>query len=87
MLFMHFRLTIQATKALIDKDLSVSKQSSLILMKLAIRRDGNNQIVLFKDPINEVLKESLTVKDDALKLRVLDLMIKVSALSEEHLER
>ena len=74
-------------KALIDEDLSVSKKSYQLIKTLAEKRTGsNNQIVIFLEPILSTLKEMLQVPNDALKLRVLELMVDISTLSQQHLE-
>jgi hypothetical protein len=81
-----FRLLVGGAMALIDKELSVSKEASLILMKLAELRNGDNQIFLFVPPVLPCLHEMLEVKAEDLKLRVLDLLVQVSNLSQEHFE-
>ena len=64
----------------------MSKQSHRLIKSLANIRTLNNQIQVFKDPFLSILKEMLMNPDDALKLRVLELLVEICAISQEHLE-
>lgn len=50
-----------------------------------IRSGSSNQIYIFTDPILSTLKEMLGIEKDALKLRVLELMVDISRHSDEHM--
>lgn len=77
---------ISGVKCLIEEELSVSKQSYKLIMNLSkIRSGSNNQMCIFADPILSTLKEMLGIEKDALKLRVLELMVEIASLSEEHM--
>lgn len=79
-------LLATAAKCLIDKELSVSKQAHKMLKTLAAIRNSQGQVHLFLEPFLSCSKEMLEVTDDALKLRVLELFVEVSNMSQEHLE-
>lgn len=71
---------------MIEEELSVSKQSYKLIMNLSkIRSGSSNQIYIFTDPILSTLKEMLGIEKDALKLRVLELMVDISRHSDEHM--
>ena len=72
---------------MIDEELSVSKQSHKFLKKLSMVRIGNNQLYLFAEPLISALKEMSQVQNDSLQLRVLELMVEISNISQEHLEK
>ena len=85
--FLVFRLMVRASQCLVDNELSVSKQSHKFLKALAMIRIGNNQICLFTEPFISSLKEMSEVQNDSLQLRVLELMVEISNISQEHLEK
>ena len=87
-LFNHQNILVSAMKCLIDQDLSLSKQSYKLIRKLATQRTSTNQGVayLFIEPYVSVVGEMLQVRDDALMLRVLELLVDICSESQEHLE-
>ena len=83
----HCRLVIRGSQCLIDKELSVSKQSHKFLKTLSTIRSRNNQLFLFTEPLLSSLKEMAQNSNDSLQLRVLELMVEISNVSQEHLEK
>ena len=81
------RLVIRGSQCLIDKELSVSKQSHKFLKTLSTIRTKNNQLFLFTEPLLSSLKEMAQNSNDSLQLRVLELMVEISNISQEHLEK
>ena len=51
-----------------------------------LRFGPQNQIQIFVEPYLSTIKEMLQNPDDALKLRVLDLLVEICGISQEHLE-
>ena len=84
--FFKQALAVQAGKCLVDKDLSVSKQSHKFIKSLAKFRTYQNHIQIFAEPYLSTIKEMLQNPDDALKLRVLELLVEICSISQEHLE-
>ena len=80
-----FRLIVTACKCLIEEELSVSNHAHKLVKKLSAIRVTKNQIYIFVEPILSTLKEMQQAKTDALKLRVLELMVEISRISEEHM--
>ena len=83
----YCRLVIRGSQCLIDKELSVSKQSHKFLKTLSTIRTKNNQLFLFTEPLLSSLKEMAQNSNDSLQLRVLELMVEISNVSQEHLEK
>ena len=75
--FFKQALAVQAGKCLVDKDLSVSKQSHKFIKSLAKFRTYQNHIQIFAEPYLSTIKEMLQNPDEALKLRVLELLVEI----------
>ena len=74
-------------KCLVNEELSVSKQAHKLIKMVAMKRCDKNQILIFSEPFLTAMKEMGEADTDALKLRFIELMVEISTIDQEYLER